>query len=101
MVEGFDTKRSDTVILVAERKVEILDAIKLASDLKLKAIISGAGEGWKVADELKAAKLPVLVAGALRIPTDRYDPYDAMYANAGKLHALGVTSATRCPACVT
>lgn len=83
------------VIFVAERRIEILDALKLAEDLKLKAIISGAGEAWKVADELKAAKVPVLLAGSLRIPLDRSDPYDASYANAAKLHAAGVPFAIR------
>ena len=40
------------VIFIAERRMEILDALKLAEELKLKAIISGASEAWKVVDEL-------------------------------------------------
>ena len=83
------------VVFVAERRVEILDALKLASDLKLKAVISGGAEAWKVADELKAAKVPVLISGSLRIPLDRNDPYDAPYGNAAKLHAAGVVFAIR------
>ena len=83
------------VIFVAERRIEILDALKIASDLKLKAVISGGAEAWKVASELNAANVPVLIAGSLRIPLDRNDPYDAIYANAAKLHAAGVLVAIR------
>ena len=53
-------KGEKPVIFRAENRVEILDALKLATDLKLKAIITGGDEAWKVADELKAAKVPVL-----------------------------------------
>ena len=41
------------VILHAENQVEILDALELARELKLKAVVSGAAEAWKAADELK------------------------------------------------
>ena len=34
----------------AEGRVEILDALKMVADLKLKGIISGGAEAWKVAD---------------------------------------------------
>lgn len=88
-------KGEKPVIFVAERRMEILDALKLADEMKVKAIISGGAEAWKVADELKAAKVPVLLAGALRVPLDRTDHYDAPYANAAKLHAAGIPFAIR------
>ena len=88
-------KGEKPVIFVAERRMEILDALKLAEELKLKAIISGGNEAWKVVEELKAAKVPVLLAGSLRLPLDGSDPYDAPYANAAKLHAAGVPFAIR------
>jgi imidazolonepropionase-like amidohydrolase len=83
------------VILHAEQQVEILEALELARELKLKAVISGASEGWKVADDLKKAKVPVLVAGTLLLPRHEFDPYDAAYTNVAKLHAAGVTVAIR------
>ncbi|MDB5348866.1 MAG: amidohydrolase, imidazolonepropionase [Planctomycetota bacterium] len=83
------------VIFVADRRIEILDALKLASDLKLKAIISGGAEAWKATDELKAAKIPVLLSGTLRIPIDRNDPYDAPYTNPSRLFEAGVPFAIR------
>ena len=74
------------MIFRAENRTEILDALKVAADLKLKAVISGGAEAWKVADALKAAKVPVLVGGTLRLPTEATDPYDAAYANPARLH---------------
>jgi len=83
------------VIFRAEARIEILDALKMAADLKLKAIISGGSEAWKVASELKAAKVPVLIGGTLRLPSDATDPYDAAYANPARLHEAGIPFAIR------
>ena len=49
------------VIIQANRKQEILDALKLADELKLKVILSGGIDAWKVADELKKRQVPVIV----------------------------------------
>ena len=48
-----------------------------------------------MADALKAAKVPVLIGGTLRLPTEPTDPYDAPYANPARLHEAGVTFAIR------
>ncbi len=83
------------VIFRAENRTEILDALKLGADLKLKAVISGGAEAWKVADALKAANVPVLVGGTLRLPTEATDPYDSAYANPARLHEAGVSFALK------
>ncbi len=83
------------VIFHAENQVEILDALDLARELKLKAVISGAAEAWKVVEALKKAKVPVLIGGTLHLPRHDYDPYDAVYATPAKLHEAGVTFAIR------
>jgi imidazolonepropionase-like amidohydrolase len=83
------------VIFHAEQQVEILDAIEIARAQKLKAVISGGSEAWKVAAAIKEAKIPVLVAGTLRLPRHDYDPYDGEYSNPAKLHAAGVSVAIR------
>ena len=88
-------KGEKPVIFRAEGRVEILDALKIAGDLKLKAVISGGAEAWKVADALKAAKVPVLVGGTLRLPTSPTDPYDAAYANPARLLEAGVSFAIK------
>jgi imidazolonepropionase-like amidohydrolase len=81
------------VILHADNPVEILDAIDLARELKLKGVISGGAEAWKVADAIKKADVPVLIAGTLNLPRHQHDPYDSAYTNPAKLHAAGVTIA--------
>jgi imidazolonepropionase-like amidohydrolase len=83
------------VFFNADHRNEILDALAIAKDLKLKAVISGGAEAWKVAGELKAANVPVLVGGTLNLPTQEHDPYSAAYANPALLHAAGVTVAIR------
>jgi imidazolonepropionase-like amidohydrolase len=88
-------KGEKPVIFHADRRVEILDALAIAKDLKLKAVISGGAEAWKVAGAIKEAGVPVLVGGALNLPAHDHDPYDAAYANAARLHAAGVTVAIR------
>ncbi len=83
------------VIFHAEHAVEIQDAIALAKELKLKAAVSGASGAWAVADALKEAKMPVLLGGTLRLPTQEYEPYDAPYSAPARLHAAGVPFAIR------
>jgi imidazolonepropionase-like amidohydrolase len=86
-------KGQKPVIFLANHRTEILDALAIAKELKLKAVISGAGEAWKVAGALKEAGVPVLVGGTLNVPAHEHDPYDAAYANPARLHAAGVTVA--------
>ncbi|MEJ7639546.1 MAG: amidohydrolase family protein, partial [Singulisphaera sp.] len=88
-------KGEKPVIFRADGRNEILDALKIAEELKLKAILSGGADAWKVADALKAAKVPVLIGGTLHLPTERTDPYDAPYINPARLHEAGVTFAIR------
>ncbi|WP_435015814.1 amidohydrolase family protein [Tundrisphaera sp. TA3] len=88
-------KGEKPVMFRAEGRAEILDALKLASELKLRAIITGGGDAWKVADALKAAKVPVLINGTLRVPDSATDPYDAYYANPARLHEAGVAFAIK------
>lgn len=83
------------VIFKADDAEEILDALKLAKALKLKALISGGHESWKVLDELKEAKVPVIVAGSLRLPASSEAPYDSSYTLAAKLYEAGVPFAIR------
>ncbi len=83
------------VIFHAEQQVEILDALEMARELKLKAVISGGAEAWKVVEALQKAKVPVLLGGTLRLPRKDYDPYDADYSAPARLHAAGVPFAIR------
>jgi imidazolonepropionase-like amidohydrolase len=78
------------VVIQAYRKTEILEALKLADELKLKVILSGATDAWRVADELKKRDVAVIVGPVMSLPTDAEEPFDAPYTNPAKLHAAGV-----------
>ncbi|HEX5273119.1 MAG TPA: amidohydrolase family protein, partial [Gemmataceae bacterium] len=78
------------VVIQANRKQEIVEALKLADDLKLKVILSGAVDAWKVADELKKRDVPVILGPVMTMPAETYDPYDAPFACAARLHEAGV-----------
>jgi imidazolonepropionase-like amidohydrolase len=78
------------VIVQANRREEIMEALKLGDELKLKLIISGGLDAWKVADELKKRDVPVILGPVLALPAEQGDPYDAPYACAAKLYEAGV-----------
>jgi imidazolonepropionase-like amidohydrolase len=79
------------VVMQANRRQEIIDALKLADDLKIKVVLSGAIEAWKAADELKKRDVPVIVGPIMALPQDReFDRYDAPFINPAKLKEAGV-----------
>ena len=50
------------VVMYADREREIERALDLAQEFKLKAIIAGGTEAWRLTDRLAAAKVPVLLS---------------------------------------
>jgi imidazolonepropionase-like amidohydrolase len=78
------------VIIQANRKQEILDTLALADELKIRVIISGGLDAWKVTDELKKRQVAVILGPVMTLPQESYDPYDAPFACAAKLHEAGV-----------
>jgi imidazolonepropionase-like amidohydrolase len=78
------------VILQAYRKQDIEQSLKLADELKLRVILSGAVDAWKLAGEIKKRNIPVIVGPTLTMPQEVYDPYDSPYACPAKLHEAGI-----------
>jgi hypothetical protein len=60
-----DAKGTRTVVIQANRKQEILEALKRADDLKVKMVLSGGIDAWKLADEPKKRKVPVICGPVL------------------------------------
>lgn len=83
------------VLFRANSRAEILDALQLIKDLKLKGIIGGGADAWKVAGAIKEAGVPVILEGTLKLPAGEYDPYDSPYAAPAKLKAAGIPFAIR------
>jgi imidazolonepropionase-like amidohydrolase len=78
------------VIFRADRETDIRGAIRFATDMKLKPIILGGDDAWKVTDLLKEGNVPVILTGILDLPSREDDFYDTLYENASKLQAAGV-----------
>jgi imidazolonepropionase-like amidohydrolase len=78
------------VVIQAQRRQEILDALQFADDMKLKLILSGGIDAWKVAGELKKRDVPVMVGPIMTMPDETFDPFDAPYACPARLHEAGV-----------
>ena len=53
-------------------------------------VLSGVMEGWRVADEIAAAGVPVVVGSIMQPPTRESDRYDKAYRTPGLLHEAGV-----------
>lgn len=78
------------VIFRADREAEIRGALKFAEEMKLKPIILGGNDAWKVVNLLKEKNVPVILTGILSLPSREDDAYDSLYENASKLQQAGV-----------
>ena len=78
------------VIVVAQRIRQIRDALAWAKEENLKIVLAGAKDGWRMADEIAKAGIPVIVEQPLELPARQDEPYDANFANAGALAKAGV-----------
>jgi imidazolonepropionase-like amidohydrolase len=82
--------RKKPVFIEADSRKAIGDALDFAKKEKLRVVITGGTDAWKVAGKLKKRNVPVIVGPVMRAPTESYDPFDAPYANPGRLYEAGV-----------
>jgi imidazolonepropionase-like amidohydrolase len=80
------------LVLAANRASDLEAALKLARDFHLKLVLAGASEGWVVARQIAAAKVPVLVNVLSNLPGS-FEDLGATLENAARLQAAGVTVA--------
>lgn len=78
------------VIFRADREAEIRGALRFAEEMKLKPIILGGNDAWKVASLLKEKNVPVILTGIFSLPSHEDDAYDSLYENPAKLQQAGV-----------
>jgi imidazolonepropionase-like amidohydrolase len=78
------------VIFRANREAEIRGAIRFAEEMKLKPIILGGNDAWKVASLLKEKNVPVILTGVFSLPSREDDAYDILYEQPAKLQQAGV-----------
>ena len=78
------------VIFRADREAEIRGAIRFAEEMKLKPIILGGNDAWKVANLLREKNVPVILTGLFSLPSREDDAYDTLYEQPAKLQQAGV-----------
>ena len=75
---------------------DILAAIDWVKDRGYeKVVFTGVSEGWRVADEIAKAGIPVITGPVQSIPTRQSDAYDSAYRNPGVMQKAGVKVAIR------
>lgn len=80
-----------TVQIGANRRSDIANALRLAAEYDLKIVITGGTEAWQVADQLRAANVPVILNPTTNGP--RYSGLSPRLDNAAILARAGVTVA--------
>ena len=78
------------VVFRADRETDMRGAIRFAEEMRLKPIILGGDDAWKIAAFLKEKNVPVILTGILDLPSREDDFYDTLYENAAKLRQAGV-----------
>ena len=76
------------VYLVANRVLDIQNALRLKAEFKLRLVLQGATEGWVIGKDIAAAGVPVLVQPMTDIPS--FDGLRARLDNATLLRDAGV-----------
>jgi imidazolonepropionase-like amidohydrolase len=77
------------LLVSVSRESDIREALALAKEYRLKLIFSGAEEGWRLAGEIAAAGVPVILNPTANLPT-RFETLGADLRNAARLQAAGV-----------
>jgi len=78
------------VLIDVDNEVDIRSAVEFAKAERLRFILSGAEEAWKVADYLKANGARVILAGTYTVPAGEDDPVDALHRSPAILHEKGI-----------
>lgn len=77
-------------VLEVDKASDIESALKLARDYNLRLIIAGGAEAWMVADQLAAARVPVMTGAMNNIPQS-FASLGTRQENAALLRRAGVT----------
>ncbi|MBA2502916.1 MAG: amidohydrolase family protein [Pyrinomonadaceae bacterium] len=78
------------VVFRADREADIRNVVRFAEEMKLRPVILGGNDAWKIAQFLKERNVPVILTGILDLPSREDDPYDVQFETAAKLQAAGV-----------
>jgi imidazolonepropionase-like amidohydrolase len=78
------------VLVFADRARDIRNAIEFCDKQKLKMILAGGEEAYKVKDLLRSKAIPVVLRPTLTLPSEEDDPYDVLLSQPAQLLSAGV-----------
>jgi imidazolonepropionase-like amidohydrolase len=84
--------RAIPLAVIAHREADIRQAIAVAQDYRIRLVILGGAEAWRVAGDLAASDIPVILDPLDELPAS-YDMIGARRDNAALLHRAGVRTA--------
>jgi imidazolonepropionase-like amidohydrolase len=80
------------LVLTTNRESDLREAIQLVRDFNVRVVVIGGAQGWRVAGELAAAKIAVILDPLANLPIS-FDELGARLDNAALLRKAGVTIA--------
>ena len=78
------------LLVFADRAREIRNAVEFCDKQKLKMILAGGGEAYKVKDLLRSKNIPVILRPMLTSPGEEDDPYDRLLTQPAELSQSGI-----------
>ncbi|MEK6676416.1 MAG: amidohydrolase family protein [Planctomycetota bacterium] len=78
------------VFLEAGGYKQILETIEFAEKHKLRMVLVGGAESWKLAAQLAEKKISVVLSSPTTMPANEFEPWDSVYRCAGELDRAGV-----------
>lgn len=84
--------RKIPLVIRANQASDLQAALRIAREEKIRLVLEGGAEGWRVAAEIAAAKVPVLVNPMTNLPGS-FETLGARWENAAMLEKAGVTVA--------
>jgi imidazolonepropionase-like amidohydrolase len=78
------------LLVFADRSREIRNAVEFCDKQRLRMILAGGSEAYKVKDLLRSKGVPVILRPMLTLPLDEDDPYDRLLSQPAELAAAGV-----------
>jgi imidazolonepropionase-like amidohydrolase len=78
------------VLVFADHARDIRNAVEFCDKQKLKMVLAGGGEAYKVKDLLRSKDVPVILRPMLSLPEEEDDPYDRELSQPAELAAAGV-----------
>ncbi len=79
------------LLVTVHRSHDILTALRIAEEFKIKMVLDGAAEAYEILDEIKAAGVPVIVHPTMY--RARGDTENLSFETASKLYAAGIPTA--------